>query len=171
MARTPGAEKILIAAAREEASELAAGAAIRALGTLRSPRAFETLTRALTRESHADRVRVAALDGLGSLGDSRAVPVALEHAPGGRPSNVRVAAIGALRDLGRGQRVVASRLVALLEDPDPRVRRAAAGALGSLGEARTRGRLRESLGIEPIASVRREMAKAIEKIESVEGPR
>jgi HEAT repeat protein len=97
--------------------------------------------------------------------------VALEHAPGGRPSNVRVAAIGALRDLGRGQRVVASRLVELLEDPDPRVRRAAAGALGSLGEARTRGRLRESLGLEPIASVRREMTKAIEKIESVEGPR
>jgi len=171
MARTPGTEKILIAAAREEASELAAGAALRALGTLRSPRAFETLTRALTRESHADRVRVAALDGLGSLGDSRAVPVALEHAPGGRPSNVRVAAIGALRDLGHGQRVVASRLVALLEDLDPRVRRAAAGALGSLGEARTRGRLRESLGLEPIASVRREMTKAIEKIESVEGPR
>jgi aminopeptidase N len=168
MARSPSAEGDLLAAARSELSEMAAGAALRALGALRSPRAFDTLARALARESHADRVRTAALAGLGVLGDKRGVPLALEQAAEGRAAALRLAAIGALRDLGRGQRVVTSRLVRLLEDRDPRVRKGAAEALGVLGDPRGRSPLRETLGMEPIASVRREMAKAVDRIEGID---
>jgi HEAT repeat protein len=166
MARTPSAEGDLVSAFRLEASERAAGAALRALGILRSPRAFETLARGLARDSHADRLEIAALQGLGSLGDARGIPLALERAAEGRSIAVRVAAVRTLRDLGRGQTVVSGRLIALLADREPRVRGAAAEALGFLADPRARGHLREALGVEPFASVRREMTRAVERIEA-----
>jgi hypothetical protein len=46
------------------------------------------------------------------------------------------------------------------------VRAAAAQALGELREPRARGRLREVMGAEPVASVRREMDEAIRRIEA-----
>jgi aminopeptidase N len=166
MAGTPSAEDDLVSAFRLEVSERAAGAALRALGNLRSPRAFETLARGLARDSHADRIEIAALQGLGSLGDTRGIPLALERAAEGRSIAVRVAAVRTLRDLGRGQTVVRSRLIALLEDREPRVRGAAAEALGALSDPRARGHLREALGVEPVARVRREMTKAVDRIEA-----
>jgi HEAT repeat protein len=111
-------------------------------------------------------MEIAALQGLASLGDSRGIPLALERAAEGRPVAVRVAAVRTLRALGRGQTVARSRLISLLEDREARVRGAAAEALGALAEPRARGRLREALGVEPVASVRREMTKAIDRIEA-----
>ncbi len=159
------AEAILVDTASKDASELAAAAALRSLGALRSPRAFETLARALGRDSHAERIRIAALDGLGSLRDARGIPLALEQSAPGRASVLRVAAVHTLRDLGRSQKVVAGRLTSLLEDRDPKVREAAAEALGVLGDPRTRGRLREALGMEAIPAVRRAIDQAVKRIE------
>jgi HEAT repeat protein len=160
------AQADLVRAARGEESQRAAAAALRALGAQRSPAAFELLAAALGRESHGDRIRIAALQGLGVLADPRGIPVALAQATPGRSSKTRIAAIRALRDLGEGQRVVSRRLVDLLGDDDFRVRQAAAQALGTLNEPRARGRLREALGLEPVPSARREMEKAIRRIET-----
>jgi aminopeptidase N len=159
------AEATLLTVVSRDTSELAAAAALRALGTLRSPRAFEALARAMERGSHAERVRIAALEGLGALGDPGGIPLALEQSGPGRASALRCAAIRSLRDLGRSQRVVAGRLTALLEDSDARVREAAAEALGALGDPRTRGRLREALGVEAIPAARRAMDAAVKRIE------
>jgi len=160
------ADATLQAALAREESELVVAACFRSLGAVRAPSAFETLARGLQRSSHADRIRIAALDGLGALQDGRALPLALEHVGEGRASVVRVAAVSALRALGRGQRVASTRLTALLEDGDPRVRGAAAEALGALGDPRARGHLREALGMEPVPGVRRAMDDAIHRIES-----
>ena len=159
------AEALLTDTVTKDASELTVAAALRSLGTLRYAGAFETLARALARDSHAERVRIAALDGLGSLRNARGVPLALEQAAPGRASALRVAAVHTLRDLGRNQKVVSGRLASLLEDRDPKVREAAAEALGVLGDARTRGRLREALGVEGIPAVRRAMDQAVKRIE------
>jgi aminopeptidase N len=164
----PRAAAALQAALAREESELVVAACFRSLGAVRAPSAFETLARGLRRTSHADRIRIAALDGLGALQDGRALPLALEHASEGQASAVRVAAVSALRALGRGQRVASARLTALLEDGDPRVRGAAAEALGELGDPRARGHLREALGMEPVPGVRRAMNEAIHRIEGGE---
>jgi aminopeptidase N len=158
-------EATLVAVVSRDPSERATAAALRALGAVRSPRAFETLARAMERSSHAERVRIAALEGLGALGDPRGIPIALEQSGPGRASPLRCAAIRTLRDLGKNQRVVAGRLTALLEDPDAKVREATAEALGALGDPRTRGRLREALGVETIPATRRAMDAAVKRIE------
>jgi aminopeptidase N len=164
----PRAEALLLRAVEREESDFALSSALRALGFVRSPRAFEVLAGALGRDSHADRIRVAALAGLAALQDLRAVPLALGQLSRGNASAVRVAAVSTLRALGRGQRVVSARLTALLEDDDSQVRGAAAEALGVLGDPRARGRLREALGMEPVPAVRREMSRAVERIESAQ---
>jgi len=153
----------LRAALRADPSELAQAAALRALGTLRAEGAWEALSQALLRESHADRIRIAGLEGLGLLGDRRAVPVALEMTGSGRSPTTRGAAIKTLETLGRGQAVVVSRLERLLADPQPAVRKAAAAALGQLGSSA--GVLRTVAANDDVPAVRREAVKALARIE------
>ncbi len=164
MASAPAAEVAgdLSAALRADPSELAQAAALRSIGALRVQGAWEALSQALLRESHADRIRIAALEALGQLGDRRAVPVALEMTGPGRSPATRGAAIKALAALGRGQAVVASRLERLLADPQPPVRKAAAEALGQLGSSAAL--LRTVAASDDVPAVRREAAKAVARI-------
>jgi aminopeptidase N len=142
-----------------DASELAQAAALESLGALRADGAWDALVLGLQRESHADKVRIAALAGLGHLGDPRALPVVLEMTGPGRSPNTRTAAIKSLGVLGRGQGVVTSRLERLLADPQPPVRKAAAIALGTLGTAQAA--LQAAEARDDVPAVRREIAKAL----------
>ncbi len=165
MASAPSAEVTgdLRTALRADPSELAQAAALRSLGSLRPEGAWQALSKALLRESHADRIRIAALEALGPLGDTRAVPVALEMTGPGRSPATRRAAVKALAALGRGQAVVVSRLERLLADPQPPVRKAAAEALGQLGASAEV--LRGVAANDDVGAVRREAAKAVARIE------
>lgn len=108
------------------------GEAAKSLGRVRSSRAFEALTAALReKDSWNETIRQRVLEGLGELGDPRAVPVVLEWTAYGKPAPARVAAVGALEKLARGERrnEVVERLVALLDDPQLRVVLRAVAAL------------------------------------------
>lgn len=160
----PEATPELLATLRTDPSERVQAEALRSLGALRAAGAYEALVSALARESHADRIRIGALEGLGRLGDGRAVPIALEQSAEGRPPAVRAAAIGALADLGRGQAVVLGRLRGLLDDRQPPIRRAAAEALGRIGDASSLAALRATGATEEVPAVRRAIEKAVRRL-------
>ncbi len=161
MATAPANEvaPLLRAVLSSDASELAQAAALESLGALRGEGAWEALQQGLQRESHADKVRIAALEGLGHLGDTRALPVLIEMTGSGRAPGTRTAAIKSLGVLGRGQGVVVGRLERLLGDPQPPVRKAAATALGVLGTARAA--LQAAQATDDVPAVRREIAKVL----------
>ncbi len=149
---------------RRESSDLVAAAALRGLGLARSPGAWEALAPVLGQASASDRLRVAAVNGLGSLGDARAVPLVLEQASAGHSSALRLEAIAALLRLGRGQGVVVSRLRRLLSDEDGGVRGAAARALAELGDVGSREALLAALAAEDHPRHRRDLQKAVDAL-------
>ncbi|MDH7569021.1 MAG: HEAT repeat domain-containing protein [Armatimonadota bacterium] len=126
-------------------AEVRAGAA-QALGRIGDPAACEPLLALL--KDPARRVVLEALRALGSedvdlpgrrvgAGDWRAVP-ALAECLRGDDVEIRLAALGALasifaRDPRARSDVLVADLIGALEDPDPRVRAAAAAALGESG--------------------------------------
>jgi aminopeptidase N len=152
----------LMATFATDPSERVRAAAIESLGTVRADGAWRLLVLGLQRESHADRVRIAALNALASLGSPRGIPLALEMTSPGRPPPTRGAAIKALAALGSGQAVVVARLERLLSDSQPPVRKAAAHALGQLGAAADA--LRAAEARDDVPAVRREIAKALIRI-------
>jgi HEAT repeat protein len=146
-------------------SDLVAAAALRALGATRAPAAWETLASALGDRQASVPRRVAALDGLASLGDARAIPLALEQAAPGRDARLRLQAIAALGRLGRGQGVVAPRLRRLLADEDGSVRGGAARALAEIGDPRSRDALSAALEAEGDPRPRRDLQAALEALQ------
>ena len=116
---------------KDESYYVAAFAAS-SLGKTRSTRAYDVLTKALERDSHADVIRSMAFEGLSELRDERAIPVALEWTRYGRPPRAREGAILVLAKLGEGKKEVTEALVDLLDDPWLRVRVRAIGALEEL---------------------------------------
>ena len=117
-------------------------AAATALGKTLQPRAYSTLRRALGRPSHNDVITAAALGGLASLRDVRAIDTLLEYTEWGRHQNARraaVEALGALAPLAdepAARLRVRERLERLLDDPWLRVQLAAVGALAALKDTR-----------------------------------
>ncbi|HET7291704.1 MAG TPA: M1 family aminopeptidase, partial [Vicinamibacteria bacterium] len=150
---------------RSDSSDRVTGAALRGLGASRGAGAWETLAAALGRVSAPSRIQTAALQGLAALGDTRAVPLLLEHSSPGRDPQLRREAVDALARLGRGQGVVASRLLRLLSDTDGSVRVAAAKALARLGDPAVRDALRAAAAAEDHPGHRRDLEAALEELQ------
>lgn len=150
---------------RRDSSDRVTAAALRGLGATRVAGAWDTLAGALARGTTSVRIRLAALQGMAALGDTRAVPLALEQASPGREPQLRLEAIAVLGRLGRGQGVVVSRLRRLLGDADGGVRVAAARALVQLGEKGARDALRAAVAAENHPRHRRDLEAALEALE------
>jgi aminopeptidase N len=119
--------------------------ALGALARLGSPDAYERLVAGLARPSWNDQIETAALAGFADLGDTRAIPALIRATHAREPIVVRSSAVTALGRLGRWlplepaagkttRREVRLALEPLLWDGKMAVRRAAAGALGELGD-------------------------------------
>ncbi|MFN7134986.1 MAG: HEAT repeat domain-containing protein, partial [Myxococcales bacterium] len=120
-----------------DASYSVEGEAARQVGRLRTPRALELLKRALERESHADVIRVGALDGLAELRAPEGYGPARELTRPGLTDQTRGAAARTLAKLAEvaGQRHDARELLCeLAEDRMLRVAVAALDALVELGD-------------------------------------
>ncbi len=121
------------------------GAALRSLAEIKAPNAYDTLIAAVNSDSPDDVLRDAALRGLGTLGDVRAVPVLIEWSSAGKPVGSRRAAIGALADLDKSNKVITQALISYVKEPYFDVKYAALFALGSRGDPGAIGPLEELL--------------------------
>jgi aminopeptidase N len=134
--------------------------ALGALARLGSTGAYARLVEGLTRPSWNDQIETAALGGFADLGDPRAIPLLIRATHRREPIAVRSAAVSALGRLGRWlplepaagkttRREVRVALEPLLWDGKMSVRRAAAGALGELGDRATLEALQRVVEREP----------------------
>jgi aminopeptidase N len=121
--------------AREDTSYRARGAALRAIGRIKGAGAYETLVAAVNAGSPDGFLCDAALNGLGSLGDDKAVPLLREWAAPGKDMDSRQAAIGSLARLEKDNHELTQVIAGYLQDLHFPVRRTAIYALGSRGDA------------------------------------
>ncbi|MEZ4439163.1 MAG: M1 family aminopeptidase [Polyangiaceae bacterium] len=158
--RTEAAAKLLARLAGDDESVLVASSACRSLGMTRQPLAYDTLVGLLDRESWADVLRAGAIDGLAKLRDERALAPLTERTVYGVPTRARRAAISALAELSQS-REIRETLEELLEDADPHLRVSVALALGDLDDTEARGALRNQLGRDLDARVRRRIREVL----------
>ncbi len=92
-------------------------AALGALGQIKAPNAYDVLVAAVKSDSPEDKLRNGALEGLGSLGDDRAVPLLLEWAAPGKPFDSRSSAIGAVAGLDLKNKAITQDLISYLQEP------------------------------------------------------
>ena len=121
--------------AREDASYRARGAALRAIGRIKGAGAYETLVAAVNADSPDGFLRDAALNGLGSLGDDKAVPLLRDWAAPGKDTDSRQAAIGSLARLQKDNKELTQVIAGYLQDSHFPIRRTAIYALGGRGDA------------------------------------
>ena len=125
----------LEAIAREDSSYRTRGAALRALGSMKAPGAYDTLVAAVSGDSPDGFLRNAGLSGLGSLGDDKAVPLVREWTAPGKEMDSRQAAILSLAHLAKDNKELTQFIAGFLQSPDFPIRRTAVFALGIRGDA------------------------------------
>jgi aminopeptidase N len=103
-------------AANDQAYRVRA-AALQAVGELKAPNAFETLSAAVRSDSPDDSLRNAGLEGLGTLGDERGVPLLLEWSAPGKDFDTRSAAIGGLTSVDPKNKAITQALISYLQEP------------------------------------------------------
>lgn len=109
-------------------------AAFNAIGKIKAPDAYELLTAALQTDSPDDTIRHGALQGLGSLGNDRAVPALLEWSAAGKDFESRGAAIEAVAGLDLKNKEITRALISYLREPYTDVKFRALFALGRRGD-------------------------------------
>lgn len=72
-----------------------------ALGETHSPKAFDALVKLVESDSWRNTLRISALNGLGLLGDKRALDVAMRFASENQPTAVRIAALALTASVGK----------------------------------------------------------------------
>jgi aminopeptidase N len=132
---TPEITAKLESVAKDDASYRARAAALGAIGQMKTPKAYETLTVAVDSESPDGFLRDAALRALGPLGDDKAVPLLREWAAPGKDTRSREAAINSLARLQKNNKEITNQIASYLNDSEFRVRLASIFALGSRGDA------------------------------------
>lgn len=120
---------------REDKAYRVRNAALASLAQQKPANAVELLRAAVGIDSPDDRLRIAALRALGTLGDDRGVPVLVEWSATGKPFPVRLAAITSLGQLDRKNKSITERLLAYMAEPYRAVRFATITALGQRGDA------------------------------------
>lgn len=158
--RTSQACETLRTFALKDESYLVEAEAARALGHTRQHAAYDTLVELLSRESWADVVRSAALDGLAALRDERGGVHVESMTKYGHPTRARRAAIRAVPKL-MGERKARELLEQLLDDTDPHLRIDVVQALLDLGDVRARSAMRDRLDVDLDARVKRRLREAL----------
>jgi len=147
----------LVMAATQERSHAVQQAALRALVNIDSKRARDVMLQALKIPSERDRVKTTALQGLGKIGDPRDIETLLAAIGSDQRLHLRKGAVYAVAAMAvrTDNRAVRDRLrgalEALLNDPNRRLRAAAANAVGAIGDPASRGALLAVVAREPHA--------------------
>jgi len=144
----------LLAAARQDPSydcralaiERIASIEAKADAQMRDPATAELVAAMVATPSHAEKIRMAAIEALAALKDARGLDAAIEASRFGMPDRVRPRAIGlvgrmggALDEAARARAIAA--LLPLLDDPERRSLLAAGAALADLKATEARPRI------------------------------
>jgi aminopeptidase N len=121
--------------ASQDSSYRARGAALQSIGEIKTPKALEILTAAVSGESPDGFLRNAALRGLGPLGDDKAVPLLRQWSAPGKEVSSREAAIMSLARLDKNNKDITKQLIGYLDDSEFPVKFSAIFALGARGDA------------------------------------
>ncbi len=146
-------------------------AAVRALANLGGDKAYDILTVSLSRASWQEIIPAAIFHGFAHAKEKRAVDLAISHSRYGKPTPIRVAALGCLgalgKELGKDQaddRIV-DHLIDLLKDKNIRARVSSIRALGKIGNKRALAALREAQQRECLDQLKAALMDAIEELE------
>ncbi len=154
--------------AAEDPSYRARAAALQAIGRMKTPNAYERLSAAVAGDSPDAVLRNAALRGLGSLGNDKAVPLLEEWSLPGKDISSRQAAIGSLASLQKDNKEITNQIAGYLTDPQFMVRRSAIFALGMRGDSSAIPALEALLGSDRLSI---EMAPMIkDQIDRLKNP-
>jgi aminopeptidase N len=115
----------------QEHSYRARAAALQAIGKLKAPNAFATLSAAVASDSPDNFIRNAALRSFGWLGDDKAVPVLRVWVVPGKPLESREAAISSLGRLQKDNKEITKEIASFLSEPHFSIRISALLTLGS----------------------------------------
>jgi aminopeptidase N len=138
------APKLLDIAANDKAYRVRA-AALDSLAAIQAPDAYDILVAAVKSDSPDDTLRNAGLEGLGKLGDDRAVPLLLEWSAPGKSYRSRQDAMMAVARLDKKNKDITKTLVSYLRDPYFDVNFWVLYALGERGDPEALGPLEELL--------------------------
>ena len=138
-------------AAQNDPSYLVQATAVKTLARTAAPTALDVVRSALITPSHREVIRRAAFEALPllDLPARDAVALGLEYSTADQPASVRIAAIHYVQSLAGEARTALNRLIALLDDEDIRVRRAAIESLGLVGSEQARTALKQHQPTEP----------------------
>jgi len=139
------AAKLADIAANDKAYRVRA-AALNSLAEMKAPNAYDTLVAAVQSDSPDEILRVAALEGLGKLGDDRAVPLLLDWSVPGKSYRGRQAAILAVAGLDKKNKDITRTLVSYLHETYFDVKFWVLYALGSRGDPDAIAPLEQLLG-------------------------
>ncbi len=132
-------------------------AALSALASLKAPGAYDTLVAALQTNTPENTVRNAAIEGLGKLGDDRAVPVLLEWSAAGQDLRTRQVAMMAVAHLDKKNKDVTRALVSYLREPYFDVSFWGLFAVGARGDIDAVAPLEEMLKSEDVTASQKTM--------------
>jgi len=121
--------------AKKDGSFRTQAAALQAIAKMKPAGAYDTLVAGVASNSPDGYLREAALRGLGSLGDDKAVPLLREWALPGKDFEAREAAIGSLAKLKKDDKEITQQIAGYLNEPHFSIRIAAIFALGTRGDA------------------------------------
>ena len=125
----------LEAVAKNDDSYRARAAALQAIGKMKPAGAYDILVAGVGSDSPDGFLREAALRGLGSLGDDKAVPLLREWTLPGKDFDSRQAAIGSLARLKKEDKEITQQIAGYLNEPHFPIRISAIFALGTRGDA------------------------------------
>ena len=162
-------QKALEEMVEDDPSVHVAATAITSLGSVRLPQSKRLLRRNLKIDSYAQRIRSAAISALVKFQDTEALSAIRKLAETGPTRWVRTSAISAMGTLGKElpeskQEDILEELLMYLADEQTRIRRAAAGALGTLGNDDAIPLLRARSDDDPNYRVRDAAGRAVKDI-------
>ncbi|MHB8567395.1 MAG: M1 family aminopeptidase [Nitrososphaerales archaeon] len=127
----------------------------------KSEKAFEALMSALVQDSINDQVRYRAFLGLSERKDFKGLEVAIDHLKNGKEVQDKLGAAFAIGRVGRGRVEALDALLSAGEDPDLRVRAAAASAIYKLEDTGAIPKLERWLASESSGRCRRRLRESI----------
>ncbi len=161
---------LVMQSAATDSSLLVLCSCMRTLVIVDSTRAFDLAARYVGMQSYRNIVRRTALDVMLDANDTRAIPYALTYSAQDIPNDIRKRSVQLLGDLGRNSPDARARLVVLVSDGVPSVRKAAIDGLASWRDPKTRDVLEQRKLVENDEEVKKAIDQALAAIANGSGP-